>query len=131
MKKIIFTIICGLLVFAGCSADAGKTSVLDSFSTCLTDNGLTLYGTSWCPHCNDQKDMFGESVSKIDFVDCDVDSAACREAGVDGYPTWVGEKGERLVGTQPLNNLAKASGCELPEEPAESNGGDNKEDIGA
>ena len=30
----------------------------DDFAKCLNEKGLKLYGASWCPHCQEQKQMF-------------------------------------------------------------------------
>lgn len=75
-----------------------------------------MYGTEWCPHCKKQKEMFDGSFSKASYVDCDNDRSKCDTAGVQGYPTWVLSTGEKLVGTQKLENLAEKTGCELPTE---------------
>ncbi|RME79900.1 MAG: hypothetical protein D6769_01080 [Methanobacteriota archaeon] len=91
-------------------APSGKYS---SFAQCLTDNGAVMYGTDWCPHCKNQKAMFGDAFANINYVNCDNDKKACEDAGVQGYPTWH-IKGQVLVGTQPLDVLASTAGCELP-----------------
>ncbi|MFH1400946.1 MAG: hypothetical protein ABIH41_05485, partial [Nanoarchaeota archaeon] len=52
-----------LLVLTACSQEA--TPALDDFARCLTQSGATMYGASWCPHCNDQKEMFGSSVHLV------------------------------------------------------------------
>ncbi len=31
------------------------------FARCLTDRQVKMYGAYWCPHCAEQKEMFGES----------------------------------------------------------------------
>jgi len=35
----------------------------DNFAKCLTEKGATLYASKYCGHCNDQKEMFGESIN--------------------------------------------------------------------
>lgn len=84
----------------------------DNFAQCLTDNGTTMYGTSWCSYCNKQKDLFGGSFDKVDFVDCDKDKETCDLNGVKGYPTWK-INGETYSGQQSLERLSQISGCEL------------------
>ena len=33
----------------------------DAFARCLEDRQVKMYGAYWCPHCAEQKEMFGES----------------------------------------------------------------------
>jgi glutaredoxin len=90
----------------------------DNFAKCLTEKGAVMYGADWCPHCKEQKNMFGSSFSYIKYVNCDPNNQRtqikeCVEQGIKGYPTWK-INGKVLEGTQPLDKLADASGCELP-----------------
>ena len=84
----------------------------DGFAECLSESGATMYGTEWCGHCRDQKDLFGDSFDKVNYVDCDRDRDVCLIAGVSGYPTWV-VGGENYEGAQSLEKLASLTGCEL------------------
>lgn len=85
----------------------------DQFAQCMTQNGMTMYGTDWCPHCQRQKQLFGKSFAYVHYVNCDL-GPACDEAGVEGYPTWA--KGDELLssGVKSLAELAQISGCPLP-----------------
>lgn len=89
------------------------SSEYDSFAQCLTDSGAVKYGTDWCPHCADQKALFGASFKYINYVNCDFDEEACLRARVQGYPTWV-INGESTSGVQPLETLSALTGCPLP-----------------
>jgi uncharacterized membrane protein/glutaredoxin len=83
----------------------------------LDDAGVVFYGASWCPHCQEQKRLFGASASRLPYVECSPggrrdapQSAACRAAGVQTYPTWV-INGRVIVGrVLSLAELADASG---------------------
>lgn len=125
MKK--YTTILGLavvvLALAACSRTPGK---YDSFAECTKEKGAKMYGTDWCPHCKDQKELFKGSFDKADYIDCDASASKCQAAGITGYPTWVMQDGEKLVGTQSLKTLAEKTGCELKADdaapaPAEDN----------
>ncbi len=111
MKKIailLFTVYC-LLFIAGCGGPYKQ------FAKCLTDAGLVFYGTDWCGHCSNQKEMFGDDFEYITFVNCDFHSEECSEAGVIGYPTWH-MNGELLdMGVQTFEELGEAAGCPVPE----------------
>lgn len=87
----------------------------DAFAQCLTDAGLVMYGTDWCPHCQDQKAMFGVSFDFIDYVNCDFNQAVCQAKGIEGYPTWYHDDQLWTSGVQTFNSLSGVSGCEMPE----------------
>jgi hypothetical protein len=86
--------------------------VYDEFASCLSESGAVMYGTDWCAHCNDQKDMFGKSFEFVNFVDCDYRRDECLIAGIGGYPTWKID-GESYEGALSLSRLSEMSGCEL------------------
>lgn len=96
----------------GCNITGEATADLDSFAQCLTEKGATMYGSRFCSHCSDQKDMFGDSFQYIDYVECSEDKQACAEAGIRAYPSWVID-GDVVVGKQPLHKLAGLSMCSL------------------
>ena len=95
------------------SISGGGSVEMDSFATCLKDSGAIMYGTDWCPHCAEQKELFGSAFKKVNYVNCDFDSESCLRARVQGYPTWV-INGESYSGVQPLETLASYTGCSLP-----------------
>ena len=74
------------LFLAGCGATTQSTTTsspaIAELASCLTTNGATFYGTEWCPHCKDQKKLFGEALAKVNYVDCDANKMACTNAGV-------------------------------------------------
>jgi parvulin-like peptidyl-prolyl isomerase len=93
---------------------------LDDFAKCITASNATFYGASWCTHCNNQKDMFGSSLQYVNYVECavegqpNVQTKACTDAGISGYPTWI-INGKSYPGEQTLANLAKLTGCTAPQ----------------
>lgn len=104
---LVFIIV--LLVFInGCKEQKNY----DDFVTCLTDGGAVFYGTEWCGHCQNQKEMFENSIDLVNFVDCDVNSDICKEEGINLYPTWVIE-GEKYPGVQKFSRLSYLTGCEI------------------
>ncbi len=87
----------------------------DSFAQCLTEKGAILYAASWCPHCQKQIELFGESFQYLTHVECAVEGSpnqqteVCSRARIAGYPTWdIG--GERVQGFKTLEELATLSG---------------------
>ena len=85
----------------------------------LTNVDAKMYGAWWCPHCHDQKQVFGAEAAKaIPYVECAEDgqnpqASLCRAAGITGYPTWE-VNGELYSGAQSLEVLADASGYDGP-----------------
>ncbi len=89
----------------------------DAFAQCLADAGAVMYGAQWCPHCQDQKNLFGSSFKLIPYVECPQNPEQCLARGIDGYPTWLFADGSRLEGERSLDALAVASGCALRAAP--------------
>jgi glutaredoxin len=90
----------------------------DEFTKCLSDNGVTMYGAYWCPHCNAQKQMFGNSWAQVNYVECSLPDKAgqtqeCMESGIKSYPTWEFQNGLRIEGEIPLEKISSLSGCKL------------------
>ncbi|MBD3204441.1 hypothetical protein GF327_09190 [Candidatus Woesearchaeota archaeon] len=108
ISGVLILIIAVVFVFSGKPGPGNY----DSFAKCLTEKGAVMYGTDWCSHCNNQKDMFGSSFQYVDFVNCDYNSQECQANGVEGYPTWKID-GENYAGEQALQRLASLSGCEM------------------
>lgn len=95
--------------------DIDMTSTEAQVATCLTDSGWQFMGTERCSHCKDQKKRFGDAMLLVPYVDCDKNKAACTEAGVQVYPTWVSPEGELSPGGKDLTTLAQLAGCEITE----------------
>ncbi|HLI62350.1 MAG TPA: hypothetical protein VKV05_03040 [Terriglobales bacterium] len=111
----------GTLIVLGFCSNFGsaQSSNLDSFALCLAQKKVTMYGSFLCPHCNDQKKMFGTSFRHVPYVECSVrgsrqESFPCMAAQIRFTPTWIFADGNRLVGVQSLQTLSEKSGCKLP-----------------
>jgi hypothetical protein len=61
-----------LIVLAYLGLHYQSTHKYDTFAKCLTAHGAKMYGLYWCPHCIEQKKMFGESFRYVDYVECAV-----------------------------------------------------------
>ena len=85
----------------------------------LTAVGARIYTAYWCPHCHEQKELFGrEATAKLTVIECAPDGrnsqkALCDEKKIEGYPTW--EIDGRLdSGVKPLAKLAELSDYKGP-----------------
>lgn len=125
--KTIYTLvaIAGLFLIIGIggyySKQPGTPGKLDTFAQCLKDKGAVFYGAFWCPHCQNQKAMFGKSAKLLPYVECSTTNGKsqleiCNEKDIKGYPTWIFADESRLDGEVPLEKLAEKTGCELPAE---------------
>lgn len=99
---------------AGAAPETGDPR-LRALADHLSETGARFYGAAWCPHCNDQKEIFGAAAERLPYVECAPDgprgpqASACRAAGVNSYPTWI-IGGERYEGLLPPRVLARLSG---------------------
>ena len=80
----------------------------------LTNEGAVMYNAYWCPHCHDQKEMFGkEATKKLNLVECAKDGfnnkrELCEAKGITGFPSWE-INGSIESGVKSLEELAKLS----------------------
>jgi len=100
------------------SVDASST---DQFAKCLSEKNVKMYGAYWCPHCVNNKGMFGNGgkilVDLEIYVECDAGGenpqpGVCSEKRIGGYPTW--EINNKLYsGEMSMDKIAELSGCAL------------------
>ncbi|MFA6338770.1 MAG: protein disulfide isomerase family protein [Candidatus Paceibacterota bacterium] len=115
-KKIIFIAIIIIIIFVFIIKNKEKNapaSTLDEFAKCLTQKGIIMYGTFWCPHCQNQKTKFEDSFKYITYIECTINFKICTNAGVNGLPTWILSNGQKLEGEQTLEKLSEQSNCPL------------------
>jgi glutaredoxin len=80
----------------------------------LTKSNVKFYGASWCPHCAEQKKLFGASVKRIPYIECSPggpqapQAEVCMNNNIESYPTWV-INGQRRTGVLALDELAQLS----------------------
>lgn len=111
--------IIGFMVYVGgMESGPGK---LDGFAQCLKGKGAVFYGAFWCPHCQNQKKLFGSSNQYLQYVECSTPNGrgqlpVCTNRGVSTYPTWVFSDMSTSTGETKLAILAEKTGCPLPSE---------------
>lgn len=117
MKRVFIISLLVLVVFLiACSSS--PSGDYDAFAQCLTDNGVKMFGAYWCPHCQNQEKMFGDSWEKVNYIECSLpggqgQTAFCEQQGITGYPTWEFGDGSRVPGEISLEELSGKSGCSL------------------
>lgn len=110
MKKIVLVGILAMAFFAGCSQTTQPDN-LNSFAQCLTENWAIMYWAENCPHCLEQKKMFGDSFQYIDYVECTIEYERC--ANLRGVPARQFTDGSVVEWRQKLETLATLTNCEL------------------
>ncbi len=100
------------------SGETKTDSTMDLFAKCLTEKNTKLYGTFWSSQSTTQKEMFGDSLQYLNYVECSIEgntrdqTDTCRDANISGYPTWE-INGRKYPGPQTLEKIAQLSGCTL------------------
>lgn len=113
---VVVLVVAGLVGWRVWSAN--QPGPLDAFAQCLKDEGATFFGAFWCPHCQEQKRMFGNSEKLLPYTECSLpdgqgQTQECIDEEIKTYPTWEFADGERLLGVVELERLAEKTGCEL------------------
>ena len=117
---IISVIVTIFIQSRGSNTPAVPNGKYDAFATCLKDKGAIFYGAFWCPHCQDEKKLFGSSESLLPYVECSTPDATgqtqiCKDKKIQGYPTWIFADGSELTGEITLQQLADKTSCQLPQ----------------
>lgn len=90
----------------------------DALAQCISDKGALFYGAYWCPACNQQKAIFGKSVSKLPYIECSMPGGKeltepCKKITVKAFPTWIFTNGERIEGVLSVDELAQKTECKV------------------
>lgn len=75
------------LLLTSCTSSGGYPNL----TACLTEKKVVMFGASWCPHCADQKKMFGRSAKNMPYFECAKGGGQvqeCTDRGISSYPTW-------------------------------------------
>ena len=81
----------------------------------LSAEGAVMYSAYWCPHCHEQKELFGQEASKkLKVIECAADGQnsqkqLCDTKAIRGFPSWE-IAGKIESGVKPLARLAELSG---------------------
>ena len=120
-KSNLLVYACVLILFAVAYL-AGRyyrSHKYDSFAQCLASKQAKMYGLYWCPHCADQKAMFGASFRYVPYVECAIKGTRelapeCKVAGVTLFPSWQFGIDPPHEGVLSLQVLSQKTGCSLP-----------------
>lgn len=117
-KHFTFAFILGCTALLSACVYTAQDGKYAEIAQCLTEKNVKFYGAWWCPHCAEQKKIFGDDMRYITYVECDkngknANPQACRDAGVTSYPTWVFPGQENSVGVYQPEELAAKANCSV------------------
>lgn len=100
------------------SKNSTKGEELIPFAKCLADSGAKFYGAFWCPHCQNQKTLFGKAAKELPYVECSTpdmrgQTPVCASANIASYPTWIFADGSKQSGEMTLEMLSEKTQCPL------------------
>ncbi|HRD41381.1 MAG TPA: vitamin K epoxide reductase family protein [Prochlorococcaceae cyanobacterium AMR_MDS_5431] len=101
-----------------------STSSKIALAEYLSQSDITLYSVYWCPHCHDQKELFGrEAAGRLRIIECGIEGennqhSNCLKEGITGFPSWDFKNklshAPLQSGIKSLNQLAELSGYMKP-----------------
>jgi hypothetical protein len=117
--KLIWVGMAAVLVLAYAAFWYHNNHRYDGFAKCLASKQTKMYGLYWCPHCAEQKEMFGKAFHHVPYVECGIKgsheiTAECKAAGVKLFPSWQFATNPPVEGVFPLQELSDKTGCSLP-----------------
>ena len=89
----------------------------------LSGMDVKFYGAQWCPHCQNQKALFGTAAKRLPYVECSPQGQSapqaqvCKDANIESYPTWI-IKGKRYEQVMTMKDLADLTEFRAPNAPA-------------
>ena len=92
---------------------------LTGLARCLTEKGVRFFGTTECPWCTRQKELFGPAAEFLPYIECspnfatEQEAAMCEEANIGGVPDWRFPGQDPITGMQSIARITELSGCEI------------------
>ena len=103
---IVILVIAGIFIYKNMTKEITQEKLMQ----CIASKAV-LYGSKYCPHCQNQKAILGNYLGLFKSIDCLDEPQKCDEAGVDRYPTWK-INGKLYTGVKSINELKQLTGCE-------------------
>ena len=118
-KVLTYGLILILLAGAYLGGRYYRNHKYDAFAKCLATKQAKMYGLYWCPHCIEQKEMFGDAFHYVPYQECAIKGSpeivpACKVAGIKLFPSWQFGMDPPKEGVLSLDALSDKTGCSLP-----------------
>jgi len=104
---ILLVVIIAYLVY---KPSSNNSNTPEQLAKCLTEKGIKMYGSIYCPHCAAQKALFGDAFKFVNYVECTNAENSNLCSGLMGVPAW-DIQGQIYYGKQELSKLKELSGC--------------------
>lgn len=113
---IILLAVLILLVVGNFIYKTYKQNKIDNLVSCLKQKNVIFYGASWCPHCAEQKRIFGNSAKNLTYFECsnketEPQKEDCNKVGIKKYPTWIFDGKKKIEGVANLGTLSREASC--------------------
>jgi len=117
---IMLVLVINIVPLAVFNWPASEKVDYDPLAKCMTENGVTMYGSFRCGVCARTRNMFGSSFQYVKEIEChpqgeNPQTELCLEKEIEGTPTWVleqdGEEVKRSTGFLSIEELREFSGC--------------------
>ncbi|MEM3372941.1 MAG: hypothetical protein QXF76_01865 [Candidatus Anstonellales archaeon] len=96
------------------STNSNNIDNIYEFKKCINESGWQLFVLKTCPHCQNQKARFNNSLDPIVVIECSENSDLCSQNNIRAVPTWKNVfTNKTFMGDQPLSNLVSITGCQL------------------
>jgi hypothetical protein len=118
-ERLIWVGIAAALIVAYAAFWYHNNHRYDGFAKCLASKQAKMYGLYWCPHCAEQKAMFGKAFQYVPYTECAIKDShelapACKVAGLKFFPSWQFGTNPPVEGIFPMQELSDKTGCSLP-----------------
>ena len=114
---LLLVLIASFFVFVNRKGDNDINNNTDNYLKedlflCLEESGVVLYGSKYCPSCNELVNSFGgyEMVSSI-YIECDDNIERCLEELKTEYVPEIQINGILYEGKKDIKEIAKEVGC--------------------
>ncbi len=102
------------LINAGFENESNNKKITKEFIECLDDAGVVIYGSKYCPACNDLIDDFGgyDMISPI-YVECEEDMERCKNEMKGEFVPEIQVKNKLYKDIENIQGLSEKTECSL------------------
>lgn len=106
---ITIMIIIGVVLLAIIIINIKPKEIDEEITKCIGEKS-ELYTQLGCHACKTQEEIFGESYSNLNVIDCFYEQEKCIDKKITATPTWI-INNEKYIGVQSLESLKSLTGC--------------------
>jgi hypothetical protein len=84
---------------------------MEQFCSCLNKEGIVLACNDYSLDCKEQKRVFAEGFSKLDYRNCEFSKEYCQMNSISSYPAWVFPSGKKVYRIMNTTNFGRLTEC--------------------